>query len=448
MTDLLVHPLEGGLRGSVRVPSDKSIGHRALLLSALATGTSRIQGFSRGEDNLSTLGALRALGVQVDEVGKDELTVHGVSLRGLRASDGPLDCGNSGTTMRLMAGLLAAQPFVSTLIGDASLSRRPMMRVMAPLRARGARLEGVAHPSRAGDFTAPLRVGPLGDGARLGPLEYESLVSSAQVKSAILLSGLDAAGPTLFREPTVSRDHTERMLRALGAPLETMASCVSLDPRRWDGRLGPLDLTIPGDLSAAAFLLVAAQITPGSHVTVRGVGLNPTRTGLLEIARDMRAGLSVEASEERGGEPVGTIHGFHAPLVATRAGGERVARAIDEICIACALAARADGTTRINGAEELRVKESDRIAMMVRTLRAFGVVCEELEDGMAIEGTREPLRGARIESGGDHRVAMTAAVLGLIADAPSRIVNVDCIATSFPRFVGTMRALGARIDVV
>jgi 3-phosphoshikimate 1-carboxyvinyltransferase len=447
MTDLVVHPLEGGLRGSVRVPSDKSIGHRALLLSAIATGTSRLRGFSRGEDNLSTLTALRALGVHIEEIEKDELRVHGVGLRGLRTAAAPLDCGNSGTTMRLLAGLLAAQPFATTLVGDASLSRRPMMRVMGPLRARGAKLEGVAHPSRAGEWTAPLTIGPLGAGERLGPLEYTSPVSSAQVKSAVLLSGLGASGLTMFQEPIVSRDHTERMLRALGAPLETMVSCVTLDPTRWDGVLAPIDLVIPGDLSAAAFLLVAAQITPGSNVTVRDVGLNPTRTGLLEIARDMGAGLAIEPQEERGGEPVGTVHGFHAPLLATHAGGERVARAIDEICIACALAARAEGTTRIEGAAELRVKESDRIAMMSQTLRAFGVACEEREDGLVIEGTRDRLRSARVGSGGDHRVAMTAAVLALVGDGPSRIEDVDCIATSFPRFVGTLRALGARIEV-
>ena len=271
---------------------------------------------------------------------------------------------------------------MSTLIGDASLSGRPMMRVVKPLRARGAVIEGTPHPSRPNDLTAPLTIGPLPRGTRLSAIEYESPVSSAQVKSALLLSGLTADGPTHFKEPTVSRDHTERMLRASGAPLQTLASYIELDPTGWDGRLGPLDLDIPGDLSAAAFLLVAAQITPGSRVTVRGVGLNPTRMGLLEIARDMRAGLVVLPGEPRGGEPVGVLEAFYAPLVATRAGGERVARAIDEICIACALAARASGTTRIEGAAELRVKESDRIDMMAKTLHAFGVGCEQLPDGL------------------------------------------------------------------
>ena len=331
MTDIIVHPPERGLLGSVPVPSDKSIGHRALLLSALATGTSRIRGFSRGEDNLSTLTALRALGLRVEEVGSSELRVEGATVRGLRAAPGPLDCGNSGTTMRLMAGLLAATRFRSTLVGDASLSRRPMMRVVGPLRSRGATLDGRAHPTRPVELTAPLTVGPRPGTKRLAALEYELPVASAQVKSALLLSGLDAEGPTLLKEPVVSRDHTERMLLALGAPIRTLASCVVLNPSRWDGLLSPLDLEIPGDLSAAAFLLVAAQIVPGLQVTVRGVGINPTRTGLLEIARDMGAALAVEPSGERGGEPVAALHAGYSPLVATRVGGERVARAIDEI---------------------------------------------------------------------------------------------------------------------
>jgi 3-phosphoshikimate 1-carboxyvinyltransferase len=223
--------------------------------------------------------------------------------------------------MRLMTGLLAGQRFDSTLVGDASLTKRPMMRVIGPLRLRGARLDGTPNPARPSELTAPLTIHALEKNARLRGLEYESPVSSAQVKSAILLSGLDAEAATLFKEPVISRDHTERMLRAMGAPIGTMASVVSLDPTGWDGKLAPLDVDIPGDLSAAAFLLVAAQVVPESRVTVRDVGINPTRTGLLEIAREMGAGLVVDPSNERGGEPVGTLHAFHAPLVATRAGG-------------------------------------------------------------------------------------------------------------------------------
>jgi 3-phosphoshikimate 1-carboxyvinyltransferase len=447
MTTLIVHPQAGPLVGSVPVPSDKSIGHRALLFASLADGESRIAAFSHGEDNVSTANAMRAMGATVEERGPSELRVRGVGLFGLRAPEHPLDCGNSGTTMRLLAGLLSAQPFQSTLVGDASLSRRPMMRVLEPLRTRGAVLDGKPHPTREGDVTAPLVVGPLPDGKHLGPIEYESPIASAQVKSAILLSGLYAHGATYVKEPTVSRDHTERMMIALGVPVSTMGPIVRLDPAGWDGKLAPLDVTIPGDLSAAAFLLVAAQLVPGSRVTVRGVGVNPTRTGILEIARDMGAGVGVEPAGDRAGEPIAELHAWSAPLRAIAVGGEVVPRGIDEIPIACALAARAAGTTRVADAEELRVKESDRIATMAGVLRAFGVACEERPDGLDIEGTSAPLRPVEVDSRGDHRIAMTAAILALVASAPSRIKDAACIATSYPKFVATLRGLGARVDV-
>jgi 3-phosphoshikimate 1-carboxyvinyltransferase len=445
VSDLVVHPAKKPLVGSVPVPSDKSIGHRALLLAALANGDSKVSGFSGGEDNVATANALRAMGIVIDSVGQGELVVHGKGLFGLRRPDAALDCGNSGTTMRLFAGLLSAQPFPTTLVGDASLSRRPMMRVVGPLRARGARIDGQPHPSRAGDLTAPLSIRePAG---LLGPLEHESPVSSAQVKSAVLLSGLYADGATYFREPTVSRDHTERMLTALGAPIRTLGPLVELQPSGWNHELSPFEIDIPGDLSAAAFLLVAAQIVPGSRVTARGVGVNPTRTGLLEIARDMGAGIAIAPGGDRAGEPIADATAWSEPLRAAQIGGEVVSRAIDEIPIVCALAARAPGTTRIRDAAELRVKESDRVSTMAKVLEAFGVACEEHEDGLSIEGTSGPLRAADVASSGDHRVAMTAAVLALVAGGPSRIRDVECIATSFPRFVGTLRALGAEVDV-
>jgi 3-phosphoshikimate 1-carboxyvinyltransferase len=448
MTDLVVHPVTRALTGSVPVPSDKSIGHRAVLFGALASGTSKITSFSRGEDNVSTAHALAAMGVKIVDAGPSELTVHGVGLDGLKAPTAPLDCGNSGTTMRLLAGLLCAQAFESTLVGDASLTKRPMMRVVGPLRTRGGRLEGVPHPTKSGDVTAPLKVGPLAAGQKLAGIEYTSPISSAQVKSAMLLAGLYASGPTYFKEPTVSRDHTERMLQALGAPLRTAGPIVELDPRVWDRRLAPLEIDIPGDVSAAAFLLVAAQLVPGSRVTARAVGVNPTRTGLLEIVRDMGGGLSIESMGDRAGEPLAEIHAWHQPLHGTSIGGELVPRAIDEIPIACALAARASGTTRIRDAEELRVKESDRIATMAKMLTAFGVTCEELPDGLTVHGKEGPLEPVDVESKGDHRIAMTACVLGLLARAPSRVRDAGCIATSFPRFVGTLRALGAEIEVI
>jgi 3-phosphoshikimate 1-carboxyvinyltransferase len=447
MTTLVVHPATGPLAGSVPVPSDKSIGHRALLFSALANGESRIAAFSHGEDNVSTANAMRAMGVTIEERGPSELLVRGVGLFGLHAPAAALDCGNSGTTMRLLTGLLSSMPFASTLVGDASLSRRPMMRVAGPLRSRGAVIEGKPHPTKPNEILPPLVVGPLPEGKHLDRLEYTSPIASAQVKSALLLSGLLARGATYVKEPTVSRDHTERMLQAMGAPLRAVGSVVELDPAGWDGVLAPIDITIPGDLSAAAFLVVAAQLVEGSRVTVRGVGVNPTRTGILEIARDMGAGLGVEPQGERAGEPIAEVHAWSAPLRACAIGGEVVPRGIDEIPIACALAARASGVTRITDAEELRVKESDRIATMAEVLRAFGVNCQEHADGLEIEGTAKPLEPVDVESHGDHRIAMTAAVLGLVARAPCRIRDAACIATSYPKFVATLRGLGAKVDV-
>ena len=447
MTTLIVHPATRPLVGSVPVPSDKSIGHRALLFGALCVGQTRIAGFSHGEDNVSTANALRALGVQIDEPSATDLVVRGAGLSGFRAPEHDLDCGNSGTTMRLLCGMLSAQRFRAVLIGDETLSRRPMMRVAGPLRARGAVIEGRPHPSRKDDIVAPLVVGPLPGGCDLGRLEYESPVASAQVKSAILLSGLFAHGVTRFREPTVSRDHTERMLRALGCPIRTAGPVVELDPTGWNRLMPAFDIEIPGDASAAAFPLVAAQIVEGSRVTVRGVGINLTRTGLLEIARDMGAGLTIEQKGERGGEPVAELHAWCAPLRAVAIGGETVPRAIDEIPIACALAARATGTTRISDADELRHKESDRIATMAGVLRAFGVSCAERPDGLDVEGRAEALDPADVDSRGDHRIAMTAAILALVARGPCRVRNAECIATSYPKFVATLRALGVRVDV-
>jgi 3-phosphoshikimate 1-carboxyvinyltransferase len=447
MTDVVVHPQAGPLAGSVPVPSDKSIGHRALLFASLCEGTSHIRGFSYGEDNVSTANAMRAMGVVIEDEKEGVLRVTGRGLFGLDAPKSDLDCGNSGTTMRLLTGILAAQRFRSTLFGDASLSKRPMMRVAGPLRTRGAVIEGKAHPTKEGEILPPLVIGPLAEEKFLSELEYESKVSSAQVKSAILLSGLYAHGATYFREPTLSRDHTERMMHALGVPLRTVATMIELRPDGWNGVMPAFEMEIPGDASAASFLLVAASVVPGSRVTVRGVGSNPTRTGLFEIVRYMGAGIEVVPHGEQAGEPIAEITAWHQPMRGVLIGGELVPRAIDEIPIACALAARASGTTTIRDAEELRVKESDRVATMAHVLRAFGVKCEELPDGLVIEGTDAPLEPAEIASRGDHRIAMTACILGLLARAPSKITDCDCIATSFPRFVGTLRALGARVDV-
>ncbi len=448
MPDLVIQPAQRPLVGSVPVPGDKSIAHRAILLAGIASGTSRVTGGSLGEDNTATLGALRAMGVRAVEEDAT-LIIDGRGLDGLRAPAGPIDCGNSGTTMRLLSGVLAAQRFAAELVGDASLSRRPMARVAAPLRLRGARIEGRIDPRRTGEITAPLRIGPLPAPHVLSRLEYETPVASAQVKSALLLSGLWADGPTYVREPLVSRDHTERMLAALGVPLRSVGSMVELDPTAWSGTLPAFTIHVPGDLSAAAFLVVAAQLVEGSRVDVRRVGLNPTRTGLLEILRDMGGAVDAAAKGDELGEPVGDLSAAYASLHGVRTGGEVVTRAVDEVPILCALAARAAGRTEIRDAAELRVKESDRLATMASVLAAFGVPVEERPDGLVIDGvTDRPLRAATVASRGDHRVAMTAAVLGLVADGPTRVTDIGCIATSFPRFVGTLRALGAEVAVV
>lgn len=444
--DFLIEPASRPLRGVVPVPSDKSIGHRALLVGAVAKGQSLLRGFSYGGDNVSTLEALRALGVVIDDDGKGTVSVSGRGLRGLQKAPGPLDCGNSGTTMRLMTGLLAGQPFESVLVGDESLSRRPMARVANPLRRRGATVEGEFHPTKAGEITAPLRVGPLKASARLSGCEETLAVASAQVKSALLLSGLYADGNTYVSEPIVSRDHTERLLHALGVPLRTVGTLVELDVERWAGELEPFTVEVPGDLSAAAFLLVAAQLVAGSEVGVRRCGLNPTRSGIIDVLRDAGAGLSIEQRGDELGEPVGDVLASPGEGRAYRAGGELLTRSIDEVPALCALAARSRGVSIIADAAELRVKESDRLAAMAQTLRAFGVECEEKPDGLVIEGQPDrPLRAAEVESRGDHRIAMAATLLALTAEGPSRVRDVACVATSFPRFAGTLRALGASV---
>jgi len=460
--DWIVRPLEGPLRGVVRVPSDKSIGHRAVILSALAEGTSTLRRFSFGEDNVSTLHAFQAMGVAheilEEAVGPKggRIKIHGVGLFGLKQPiDGkPLDCGNSGTTMRLLCGLLCAQHFGSVLVGDASLTRRPMRRVLEPLRQRGAHARGEKHPTKD-DETAPIRIAPLVEGEELKSIEVSMPIASAQVKSALLLSGLYAHGHTTVQEPTLSRDHTERMLEGAGVPLRRMGSIAHLDPSGWDGKIAPLDLEIPGDISAAAFLIIAANTIPGSVVRVVDVGVNPTRTGVLDALRAMNAGAQIVPRGDASGEPLAHLEtsaavddsgaGMHAAMI----GGEIVPRAIDEIPVLCVAAARAKGTTIIRDAAELRVKESDRIATMAGVLRAFGVEARELPDGLEIDGKPTgKLRGATVESQGDHRIAMSSALLALRGDAPSTIRDVDCVATSFPGFAQTLRDLGASIEAV
>ena len=415
------------MRGEVAIPGDKSIGHRALIFGALADGTSTVRGLSAGEDNAATANAFRSLGVDVRWT-DDGVCIEGVGLDRLSAPNEPIHCGNSGTTMRLLGGLLSAQRFSSRLVGDESLSCRPMGRIVDPLRARGAHISGTEDED--GRVTPPIVIE-----ARTEPLagiEYAMPVASAQVKSALLLSGLYAGAPTAISEPMLSRDHTERMMMALGVPLETMGPMVVLNPAGWRRGWDAFDWEIPGDLSGAAFLLGAAQLLPGTNMTLPRVGVNPTRTGLLDALRMMGAPVDVVAKGEgAGAEPIGDLHVQHRPASGVLIGGELVVRMIDEVPALCVIAAGARGETVIRDAAELRVKESDRIDMMVRVLTAFGVPCNELSDGMRIEGG-SPIKAAHVHSGGDHRVAMAAAVLGLAANGETLVDGIDCVDTSFP----------------
>ncbi len=439
--------IRGGrpLRGEVPVPGDKSVGHRALIFASLAEGRSRIENLSGGLDNLSTAQAFRDMGVRIDVDGTSA-TVDGVGLDGLRMARTSIDCGNSGTTMRLLAGLLAGQRFGSRLVGDESLTGRPMRRVIEPLRARGAHIAGTAG-KKEGELYPPLSIAPLIEGEHLIALEYTSPVASAQVKSCLLLSGLYARGLTAVAEPVVSRDHTERMMDALGVPIHTAGPMVVLDPSEWDRRWDGFEWTVPGDLSSAAFLIAAALLSPGSEVSLEGVGLNPTRTGLLDALRSMRAGVAVvPRGHGAGAEPIGRVTARHGPLSAGQTGGELLTRMIDEVPAFCAIAAAAGGRTDVRDAEELRVKESDRLAAAATVLKAFGVDCTELADGMHVHGGGR-LRGAVVESLGDHRIAMMGAVLALAAEGESVVEDVACVDTSFPGFADVLASLGADITV-
>jgi 3-phosphoshikimate 1-carboxyvinyltransferase len=446
MARLVVTPAKKKLEGSVPVPSDRSIGHRAIVFAALSRGTCRVRGFSRGEDEMATLRAFAALGVGIEsdtDEGKGTVVVRGSGLTALTPPAGALDCGNSATAMRLLAGVLAAQSFRSTLTGDASLSRRPMGRLARPLRARGASVEGAADPANKDEITAPLQVGPLASGTRLQGLEYRMPVASADVKGALLLSGLFASAETTVYEPTISRDHTERMLSSLGIRIQVAATLVQLEPPDSSRALPEFDVELPGDLSAAAFVLCAGAVVPGSLVSTRRTGINPTRSGILEMIRAFRGVAGAEAQGDALGEPFGVVSVRHSELRAAKIGGELATRGLDEIPIASVLAARAHGTTEFSD-----VMDPDRVARIVELLRAFGLGAEQREDGFAVEGRPdEPLKAARVASRGDASVAMTAAVLGLVADGPTVVEDADCIAASFPRFAGTLRALGAQIEV-
>ena len=417
------------LAGTVEVPGDKSVSHRAALLGAVADGVTEIQGYLEGEDCLRTLTAIQMLGVEVTRKGPGHYRISGTGLNGLAEPGNVVDCGNSGTTARLLIGLLAGQPFWTLLTGDDSLRRRPMRRVVDPLARMGATIVGRADGSRL-----PLAV----RGAdRPRALSYETPVASAQVKSAILLAGLRADGPVTVTEPAFSRDHSEVMLRAFGARLETRERSVTLHP-------GPLRATavqVPGDISSAAFLLVAGAIVPDARVTVAGVGVNPTRTGLLDVFAAMRIPVgrtAVDAAPDA--ERIAALSVETAEPVATTVAGPLIPRLIDEIPALAVLAATARGVTEIRDAGELRVKESDRIAAVQRELGKMGVRVEERPDGMAVPGGQR-FRGAHVASGGDHRMAMALAVAALVAEGETVIEDVECVQTSFPTFVDLVNTL-------
>ena len=417
----------GPLRGEVVVPGDKSVSHRAIMLAALADGTSRIEGFLESGDAQATEAIFRQMGVKIEAPSPGVRIVHGVGIDGLRAPAGELDCGNSGTAMRLLAGLLAGQGFDSVLVGDASLSQRPMRRVTGPLARMGARIDTV-------DDRPPLRINA---NKSLQSIDFESEVASAQVKSAVLLAGLYAQGTTRVSEPRPTRDYTERMLAAFGWPVRFSPGRAELAGGH---RLAATSVAVPADFSSAAFFLVAATLVPGSELLLRGVGINPRRTGLLHVLRAMGADIEQRAGGEQGGEPVADLLVRHAPLRGIEVPVEHVADMIDEFPALFVAAACASGQTAVRGAAELRVKESDRIAAMAAGLRELGIRVDETPDGATIHGGQ--LRGGTVDSHGDHRVAMAFAVAGQLADGPVRIGDTANVATSFPGFAALARDAG------
>ncbi len=433
MTSLRVRGPAAGLHGELTVPGDKSISHRAVILGALADGATRISGFLAAADCLHTAHALEAMGVKIDNLGEPDLAVHGVGLHGLADPRDVLDLGNSGTGMRLLMGVLAGQNFATTLTGDQSLRQRPMDRVAAPLAEMGIRVAGQGERC-----TPPVTV----PGGKPRAITYHTPMASAQVKSAILLAGLYAEGTTTVIEPAPSRDHTERMLAAFGAEVTVDGLQVSVAGRP---HLHGQEIAIPGDISSAAFLLVAGLLVPDSCVTVREVLLNPTRAASLDILQRMGADIEISNRCTIGGEERGDVTARSGELTATEVGGDEIPRMLDEVPILALAATQARGRTLIRDAAELRVKESDRLATTTEMLRAFGAQVEEQPDGLIIEGPTR-LSGATVTSHGDHRIAMTAAIAGLLATGESTILDSACIDTSFPGFAAALRQVGAQVS--
>ncbi len=426
-----------GLNGNVRVPGDKSMSHRAVMFSSLANGTSRVTGLLEGEDVLATLAAFRAMGVEAEGPENGNLTIKGAGMRGLSAPEIDLDMGNSGTAMRLLCGILAAQRFASKLVGDESLSKRPMRRVTVPLTSMGARC------ATDEDGCPPIHIRGV---EKLEPIDYKLPMASAQVKSAVLLAGLYADGETSVTEPAPTRDHTERMLKAYGYECETeklneQASTIRL---KGGGELTATDIDIPSDISSAAFFMVAASIIPGSKITLEHVCINPTRTGIVDILKAMGADIKLLNPRAVGGEPVADIQVTYVGLKGCDIDPALVPLAIDEFPVICVAAACADGQTTVSGAEELRAKESDRIAVMVEGLRNIGVEVEERRDGMVVTGGG--IIGGEVQSHHDHRIAMSFAIAGAVAEQPITIQGAETVATSFPNFVELASTVGMTIE--
>jgi len=429
----------GQVQGRVRIPGDKSISHRSIILGALADGITHISGFLEGEDALATLQAFRDMGVVIEGPNQGQVTVHGVGLYGLSAPPGPLYMGNSGTTIRLLSGLMAGQGFAVELSGDVSLNQRPMERVAHPLRLMGARIETAANGY------PPLHIQ---GGQTLRGIHYTLPMASAQVKSCILLAGLYAQGTTRVTEPTPTRDHTERMLECFSYDVERQGSVCAVQGR---GNLSAIHIDVPGDISSAAFFLVAAAICPGSDLILEHVGMNPTRIGVINILQSMGAHLTVNKLCQVGSEPVADLHIRYAPLQGIDVPKQQVPLAIDEFPALFIAAACAHGTTRVTGAEELRVKESDRIQTMVNGLQVLGVNIKDTTDGVIISGAGETpgaiFSGGDIVTHHDHRIAMAFSIAALRANAPIRVLDCAHVATSFPNFIELARQVGLELEM-
>lgn len=415
------------LKGTVTVPGDKSISHRSIMFGALAEGTTRVTNFLQGADCLSTIQCFRKLGIQIENT-PEEIRIYGKGLHGLLAPSGVLDTGNSGTTTRLICGILAGQDFQTELNGDASIQSRPMRRIMDPLSQMGAKIE-----SLRGNDCAPLRI----QGTKLHGIHYHSKVASAQVKSCILLAGLYADGPVSVTEPSLSRNHSEILLRHFGASVSGEGTTVIIQP---EPKLLAQEIQVPGDISSAAYFIAAGLLVPGSEILIRNVGINPTRDGLLKVCKEMGADITLLQEDHRSGEPVADLLVRHSSLHGVTVEGALIPTLIDELPVVAALACFAEGRTVIRDAQELKVKESNRIDVMTENLRAMGARITATEDGMIIEGGA-PLHGAVIDSHLDHRIAMTFAVTALGAEGETTIKDADCVRISYPEFYKELERL-------